>query len=198
MDDWDVLREECWALNTRTAYKSRWNRYYGFCTDYGLVPLPASVTNMCLYITFLSKSVGYVTIKNYVSSVWVLHDHMGVPHVDPDNFLIKSTLQGAKRVLGSATRQVDPLSPGDLMCIHSSLDMNSWGDFVMWCAIVLCFRCLLRVSHVTSSPHTLRVKDVVFWGGGWMFFFKALKLSSFVRGSIRSQYWQHRGRPYAR
>ena len=33
---------------------------------------------LCLYITHLSQTLSYVTIRNYVSSVWVLHDFEGV------------------------------------------------------------------------------------------------------------------------
>ena len=37
---------------------------------------------------------------------------------------------------------------------------------MFWFALVLCYRCLLRISHVSISPHTLRVKDFCFWPGG--------------------------------
>ena len=121
---------------------------------------------VCLYITHLVKTVCFVTIKNYISSLWVLHDIMGMEHVDPEDFLIKCTITGAKRVLGSATRQVDPLTPQDLLKIYAVLKMDSWTDFTFWCALTLCYRCLLRVSHVTASPHTMRIKDIRFWRGG--------------------------------
>ena len=129
MVDWEELREQCWAPNSKVAYKSCWRRYQGFGVEY-LQPLPASVLLMCLYITHLSKSVSYVTIKNYVSSVWVLHDYEGYTHVDPDTFLIKSTLAGAKRLLGDATHQVDPLTPADMLRIYAKLDISG---------VTLCF-----------------------------------------------------------
>ena len=137
-----------------------------FCELYRLTPLPATVTTMCLYVTYLMRTVCYVTITNYVSSVWVLHDYHGVPHIDPETFMFKSTMKGVKRILGNATRQVDPLMPWDMTRIYRTLDMSSWMDFQFWCAVCVCYRCLLRVSHVSASPHTLRVKDIVFWCGG--------------------------------
>ena len=160
------MREQCWADNSKRAYKSRWNKYYKFCSDYSFTPLPATVTIVCLYITHLMKTLCFVSLKNYLSSLWILHDFMGLDHIDPDNFLVKSTINGAKRILGSATRQVDPLYPADMMRIYSVLKMSVWADFRIWCALILCYRCLLRASHVSVSPHTMRVKDVSFWEGG--------------------------------
>ena len=111
-------------------------------------------------------SLKLVSIKNYLSSLWILHDYHGYKHVDIDHFLIKCTLSGAKRILGCESRQVDPLSPEDMIKIFKSLDMTIWEDLAFWCALTLCYRCLLRSSHVTISPHTMKVKDISFWRGG--------------------------------
>ena len=112
------------------------------------------------------RTLCYVTVTNYVSSVWVLHDYHGVAHIDPETFLFQSTMKGAKRILGNATRQVDPLMPWDMVSIYRTLSMANWYDFQFWCAMCVCYRCLLRVSHVSTSPHTLLAKDVTFWKGG--------------------------------
>ena len=166
LDMWKDVRDQCWAENSKKSYSSRWKKYYSFCKEYAFIPLPATVTVVCLYITHLMKTLSFVSIKNYVSSLWVLHDYMGLDHVDPDNFLIKSTINGAKRILGCASRQVDPLLPEDMLCIFKCLNMKNWEDFTFWCAITLCYRCLLRASHVSVSPHTMRLEDVKFWDGG--------------------------------
>ena len=195
MDDWEELKEQCWAPNSKTAYKSRWKRYYSFCGEFGFVPLPASVMTICLYITHLTKTVSFVTIKNYVSSVWVLHDCEGVSHVDPEHFQIKSTMAGAKRVLGNATRQVDPLLPADMLQLFKALDMRVWADFVFWCALILCYRCLLRVSHVAVSPHTLRVKDLYFWPGGMDVVVHSSKTIQYKERIQRIPVWEAPGSP---
>ena len=158
--------DHTWSENTVKAYKSRWNRYNDFCDEFGLLALPASVETICLYLTQLMKKLCYITIVNYLSSVWVLHDYMGFKHVDPSTFLIQATLKGIKRLIGNEARQVDPLSPQDLHKIYDTLDMSDWSDFQFWVAVVLSYRCLLRVGHVTLSPHSLRVRDISFWKGG--------------------------------
>ena len=166
MEEWEDVKDHCWAENTVKAYKSRWKKYYTFCEEYRFTPLPATLTMMCLYVTYLMRTVCYVTIANYISSVWVLHDKLGYAHIDPDSFLFQATMKGAKRILGSETRQVDPLMPSDMSAIFNCLDMTKWCDFTFWTAMCLCYRCLLRVSHISVSPHTIRAKDVVFWKGG--------------------------------
>ena len=175
LDDWMDVRDQCWADNTKKAYASRWNKYYAFCSEYKFQPLPATVTMVCLYVTHLMKTLCFVSIKNYISSLWVLHDFMGLDHVDTDNYLIKCTINGAKRILGSATRQVDPLTPRDMIKIFRTLEKKSWADFTFWCACIVCYRCLLRVSHISMSPHTLRVRDITFWEGGMDFIIRSSK-----------------------
>ena len=90
------MKDQCWADNSKKAYKSRWKKYYDFCSEYSFTPIPADVTVVCLYITHLMDTLSFVSIKNYISSLWVLHDYMGVDHVQPDSFLVKATLNGAK------------------------------------------------------------------------------------------------------
>ena len=134
--------------------------------DFRLVYLPSSAETVCLYITHLTSRVCYVTIENYVCGIWALHDYMGYPHPDSKCFLIQSTLKGAKRLLGSESTPAEPLLAADLVAIYSVLDMSRRGDLVFWVSLCLSFRCLLRVGHVTYSPHSLRAGDVKFWEGG--------------------------------
>ena len=156
------MREHCWADNTIKARRSQWKKYYSFCSEYKLEPLPASPETVCLYITYLARKCCYVTIENYVSGLWALHDFWGFSHVKSSMFLIKSTLMGAKRLLGCETVHAPPLSPHDMKKLFRKLDMNKYADLQLWCAITLAYRCLLRVSHIVSSPHVMRVQDVSF------------------------------------
>lgn len=87
-----------------------------FCDDY--------VSACDSLIKNYSTIRNYSTICNYMSSVWLLHDIEGVPHIDPNCYLMKETLAGAKRSLGCQVRQVDPLSPEDLLKIYHTLDLT--------------------------------------------------------------------------
>ena len=44
--------------------------------------------------------------------------------------------------------------------------MNIKSDLQFWCALCIMYRCLLRVSHIVASPHTMRRKDIVFTATG--------------------------------
>ena len=161
-EEWSSVRDLCWSVNTHKARKSQWRRFFRFCEEFNLQPLPSSSETICLYVIYLSRSCCYTTIKNYISGVWALHDYWGYPHVDSSSFLIKSTLTGAKRLLGCDTVQAEPLSTEDLLKIYSILDMSKFKDLQLWSAITLAYRCLLRVSHVTASPHVIRRGDIHF------------------------------------
>ena len=50
--------------------------------------------------------------------------------------------------------------------IYSQLDMSDTYDLCFWCAFLTCFRCLLRVSHVTDSHLCLTKSCFVFHGWG--------------------------------
>ena len=150
----------CWSDNTWKARRSQWKRYTEFCAKFGLTPIPADVETIGLYITYLARDCCYVTIINYMSGVWALHDYWGEPHVDHNTFIIRSTLLGAKRLLGCESVQSDPLSPAQMKLLYEKLNLSVFTDLQFWCALCLMFRCLLRVSHVVASPHVMRVKDL--------------------------------------
>ena len=160
--EWSEVKSLCWSSNTHKARKSQWKKYFGFCKDFGLIALPADAETIGLYITYLARTCCYVTIQNYVSGIWALHDYWGFKHPDPATFIIRATLKGAKRLLGCESKQATPLSPKDLKKLYAALNMSNFEDYQLWCAIVLAYRCLLRVSHVTLSPHSLRAQDLVF------------------------------------
>lgn len=161
-----VVQSLCWAKSTWRTRNSQWKRFDDFCRLYGLMPIPASVDVVCLYITFLSDTSKFSTISNYVSAIWTLHEFMGVPPPAKGHFLVKCTLMGARRLLGDYVLSADPLLPDDLVSVYAHLNHNDLRDLTFWAAICLMFRCLLRVSHVTKSVHNVCRKDIVFTSYG--------------------------------
>ena len=178
------VKDKCWSENTHKARASQWRRYFGFCDEFNLVALPADVETVGLYITFLARKVCYVTIINYISGLWALHDYWGIPHVDPQIFLIRATLKGAKRLLGCETVQVDPLSPIDLQAIFRLLNVQEFRDLQFWCAVCLMYRCLLRVGHIVASPHTMLVKDIRWTTGGMDVIIRSSKTIQFRQRTV--------------
>lgn len=114
----------------------------------------------------MARSFKYVSILNYVSAVRVLHKMYGFLAPPPDDFLVKTTLLGAKRLLGDTSFSSDPLMPSHLVRIRSVLDMSNSEHFVFWAAVVLAFRGLLRKSNFCVGHNSLLRCDVEFqdWG----------------------------------
>lgn len=183
------VKDKCWSENTHKARASQWRRYFSFCDEFNLVALPADVETVGLYITFLARKVCYVTIINYISGLWALHDYWGIPHVDPQIFLIRATLKGAKRLLGCESVQVDPLSPSELKLIFNHLNLDVWRDLQFWCAVCLMYRCLLRVGHIVASPHTMLVRDIKWTQGGMDVIIRSSKTIQFRQRTVTVPVW---------
>ena len=179
------MRSRCWADNTRRSRESQWRRYFAFCDEFSLPALPSSPETVGLYITFLARKCCYVTIINYISGLWALHDFWGIPHVDPSMFLIKSTLLGAKRLLGCESVQADPLSPEQMWRIWRVLDLLNFSDLQFWCCLCIMYRCLLRVSHVVASPHTMKVRDIKWTKEGMDVLIRSSKTIQFKERLVR-------------
>lgn len=151
----EMVKSLCWAEATWRTRRSQWKKYNDFCTKYELVPAPASVDTICLYITHLTYSLKYSTICNYLSAVWSLHEYLGFPAVAKNAYLIKCTMRGAHRLLGDSVLTADPLLPEDFILLYRQMDFSNLTDLVFWSALVLMYRCLLRKGHVTASPHNI-------------------------------------------
>ena len=137
-----------------------------FCEQYELVPLPAELNTILLYLAYLAQTRSYVTIINYLSAVWTLHKMNDVPHIDPSSFAITRTLRGIHRTIGDSKKQAQLVTVHDLRLMFATLDMDSSEDVAFWLAIILCFRGLLRKSNVVEPGMAIRLSDVQFtpWG----------------------------------
>ena len=94
--------------------------------------------------------------------------YMDTPPPDWKDFNLKATITGIRNQQVTPSNQKDPLLPKHLARIAKHVDFDSRIQRLVWAAICFLFRTLLRVSHVVSSPHTLKSKDVVFTN--WFFF----------------------------
>lgn len=147
--------------------RTQWRHYYEFCEAQGVHPLPCSSQNLCLYIAFMARRFKYVTILNYVSAVRTLDKLHWFPSPPPEDFLVKSTLQGTRRLLGDTCFSSDPILLEQLYLMYATLNMEKIDDLVLWTLIVLCFRGLLRKSNVCMVQSCLLHSDLEFIRGGW-------------------------------
>lgn len=142
--------------------------------------MPATVDLICIYITYLTDQVKYSTICNYLSAVWSLHEHLGFTPVAKNAFLVRCTLRGARRLLGDQVLTADPLLPEHLIRIFKCLNQMDLFDLMFWCSICLGYRCLLRKSHFTQSPHTMLRSDITFTDYGMVVKLRSSKTIQFT------------------
>lgn len=156
-----------YAENSKLTRSSQMKKYDEFCNEYEgcIVPYPCDSDQVCLYITYMSKTLKYVSIKNYVSALNDSLRSLGFPAIDYTNYNVKRCLTGAKRMLGDSQKQAKPLLPSHLLAISRTLSASA-GHTSFRAALLTAFRGLLRKAHVTESDATIRRKDISFhkWG----------------------------------
>ena len=185
------LADSSWSTR-----QSQWRHYFRFCDVYDQVPLPASLDTVLLYLAYMASSFKYVSIVNYLSALWVLHKMTNHQHVDPKSFEIHMTLREIRRTLGDVVQQARPISIQELCKIYSVLDMSDSQDLALWCAILLCFRGLLRKSNVVEEGLALLVADVCFFPWGVLIRVKRTKTISFGERVLEIPFSPLQGSPF--
>ena len=97
------VRSYCWAESTWRTKASQWKKYIGFCALLLIPVVPTTVSMMCNFIIYLSDTLSYVSIDNYVSGVISLNKYFGydVLFIRQD-FVFSITLKGLRRLLAEA------------------------------------------------------------------------------------------------
>ncbi|XP_052809111.1 uncharacterized protein LOC128237559 [Mya arenaria] len=125
--------------NTKRTYTSHKNSYINFCTQFGYPAIPASTQTLCRYAAFLSKSLKFNSIKQYLNIVRILHAEWNLPNPLSNNFILNCTLQGIRRHLGDATIRKKPITPAMLHHILAHLDLSKSRDSTVWAAVLCMF-----------------------------------------------------------
>ena len=65
------------SLNTLRAYKADYKDFANFCIKNGFKPMPSEPKFITLYLTHLSKSSKFSTLKRRLASISVIHKLSG-------------------------------------------------------------------------------------------------------------------------
>lgn len=85
----------------------------------------------------------------------MLHLEHNLSHPYEDNYLVSSVLKGVKRLKGNNHNSKQVLTLQQIHAMVSFLDVSCMRDLQTWCALLLCFHGLLRISSVTvPNKHT--------------------------------------------
>jgi len=111
------------ASNTLRAYKADYKDFSKFCFKNGFKAMPSEPKIVSLYLTYLSKSCKFSTLKRRLASISVIHKLSG-HYIDVKHPMITENLMGIKRIKGSYQKAKKPILINDLKLIVNVIDKD--------------------------------------------------------------------------
>ena len=137
------------AHNTLRAYQADFKDFSLFCGKNSFSSLPTEPKIIALYITHLSKSSKFSTLKRRIASISVIHKLKG-HYLDTKHPIIMENLHGIKRSIGSRQKSKKPILINDLKLIIQAIDKEKIRDKAL---ILLGFAGGFRRSELVSIYH---------------------------------------------
>ena len=124
-----------------------------FTVYFGFMALPASMSNLCLFAQFLSRSFKSVdSISSYISGVKQLHLRLQLNTVAFDHFDLSLLLRGLSRVKQYKPRQAAPVTLQILGTIfYTSIDLSDPTHRVYWSLFLIAFFTMGRKSQFVAD-----------------------------------------------
>ena len=116
------------AINTVRAYESDFKDFTLFCLKNGLQHLPTEPKILSIYLTHLSKTNKFSTLKRRIASIKVIHKMKG-HYLDAKHPIIMENLLGIKRINGSYQKSKKPLLINDLKIILNVIDEKEKNEY---------------------------------------------------------------------
>jgi len=166
------------ANNTLRAYKSDFKDFSAFCAKNGLSSIPTQPKIIALYITNLSKTSKFSTLKRRIASISVIHKLKG-HYLDTKHPIIMENLHGIKRTLGSRQKAKKPLLINDLKLIIKAIDKEKIRDKAL---ILIGFAGGFRRSELVNIDY----EDIEFVNEGVKILIKRSKTDQSGEGTIKA------------
>jgi len=119
------------AANTLRAYKADFKDFSAFCAKNGFSSIPTEPKILALYLTHLSATSKFSTLKRRIASISVIHKLKG-HYLDTKHPIIMENLHGIKRVKGTNQKAKKPILINNLKQIIHVIDRylsnNESGD----------------------------------------------------------------------
>ena len=112
------------APNTLRAYKADFKDFSVFCVKNGLNSIPAEPKILSLYLTHLSATSKFSTLKRRIASISVIHKLKG-HYLDTKHPIIMENLHGIKRIKGTSQKSKKPILINDLKSIINIIDQHT-------------------------------------------------------------------------
>ena len=172
------------ANNTVRAYDSDFRDFSLFCIKNGFKQLPTEPKIISLYLTHLSKTTKFSTLKRRIASIKVIHKIKG-HYLDSNHPIIMENLLGIKRVKGSYQKPKKPILINDLKIIIKAIDKFEKKDLKRIrnkSLILLGFAGGFRRSELVNLDYN----DLEFVTEGVKIFIKKSKTDQSGEGSIKA------------
>ena len=166
------------ANNTLRAYQSDFSDFSIFCTKNGFSFMPTQPKIIALYITHLSKSCKFSTLKRRIVSISVIHKLKG-HYPDTKHPIIMENLHGIKRTLGSRQKAKKPILINDLKLIIKAIDKKKIRDKAL---ILTGFAGGFRRSELVNILH----EDIEFVTEGIKILIKKSKTDQSGEGIVKA------------
>ena len=166
------------AQNTLRAYQSDFRDFSAFCAKNGLSSMPSQPKIISIYITHLSKSCKFSTLKRRIASISVVHKLKG-HYLDTKHPIIMENLHGIKRTLGARQKAKKPILINDLKLIINSINKEKIRDKAL---ILLGFAGGFRRSEIVNILH----EDIEFVSEGIKILIKRSKTDQSGEGIIKA------------
>ena len=111
------------ALNTLRAYKADYKDFSLFCIKHSFKTMPTDPKIVSLYLTHLSQTSKFSTLKRRLASISVIHKLSG-HYIDTKHPMITENLMGIKRIKGSYQKAKKPILINELKLIVNVIDKD--------------------------------------------------------------------------
>jgi len=111
------------ASNTLRAYQADYKDFARFCIKHGFKSMPTEPKIVSLYLTHLSQTSKFSTLKRRLASLSVIHRLSG-HYIDVKHPVITENVMGIKRVKGSYQKAKKPLLLNDLKSIVNLINKD--------------------------------------------------------------------------
>jgi integrase len=114
------------AENTTRVYRTGWAQFTAWCDEHRVVALPAGPETVACYVANLAKVAKPATIDARLAAISAAHRAAG--HDSPTKTeAVRLVRRGMRRTLGTAQRQVRPVTVPDLRAMLEGLSIDPAG-----------------------------------------------------------------------
>jgi len=166
------------ANNTLRAYHSDFRDFSIFCSKNGLSSIPTQPKILALYLTHLSKTSKFSTLRRRIASISVVHKLKG-HYLDTKHPIIMENLHGIKRTLGSRQKAKKPILINDLKLIINVIHKEKYRDKAL---ILIGFAGGFRRSELVN----INYEDIEFVPEGVKILIRRSKTDQSGEGSIKA------------